>query len=264
MNDIEKLLLELYNNEDISIGAHGTALIKDEKYTKANEICKNGLMCRYDDLRRTVAFQDRGLIHAHGNIKFEELINYSYGNDKVGYVREIVRQGNVESFVPKKVDLEQVSYILAIPKDMKTTDEALYNTGKRQFATEYANNLEDLSIGKNKQLMGRQINPKYIVGYYINGDNSTFKSNPLFYGFKQAQQEGHLPELDFDAIKIENERIKQINEQKLIKSTQELGKETITEQKNTEIKRKFSTFLKDLVIRQNRAKDNKLEETRED
>ena len=238
-------------------------MIKDEKQTRAKEICQNGLMCRYGDIRRTVAFQDRGLIHAHGNIGYEDLISYSYGNDKVGYVYERVKHDKVESLVPKRVDLEQVSYILAIPKDMKTTDEVLYSTEKMQFATEYASNLEDLSIGKNKELIGRQINPKYIVGYYINGDNSTFKSNPLFYGFKQLQQE-EFPELDFDAIKKENEQIKQMNEQRLTKPTQELGKETITEQKNTGMKNKFSAFFKGLAIRKSRTNENKLEETREE
>ena len=62
-----------------------------------------------------------------------------------------------------------------------------------------------------KELMGRPIDPKYIIGYYMNGDISTFEYNSRFYGFKEGEKESDIPELNLEKIQEENERIKQKN-----------------------------------------------------
>ena len=90
---MEDILLQLYNNPDVSLGVHGTAAIKGKENETASKILKEGLMCRYGDIRRTVAFQNKGQIHAHGNIEYEELINYKYGYDRIGYINEEKQEG---------------------------------------------------------------------------------------------------------------------------------------------------------------------------
>lgn len=255
----------MYNNENISVGIHGTALIKDENHLKAKDICNNGLMCRYGDIRRTVALQDRGYIHSHGNIGFEDLTHYLYGKDRNGYVYETIKEGKVISQIAKPVSLEQVSFVFAIPKELKTTDEMVFSGEKRRFEMDYAENEVDLRLGKNKQLQGRPINPKYIVGYYLNGDINTFQSNLLFFGFKQ-QEESKLPIIDYEKIAKVNEDIKSKNLNEEVKSTQSLGKETLDKQKDTKEKVHFTTLIKDLISKariKNSINKNDMEETRE-
>lgn len=233
MDKIEDIILELYNNENISIGVHGTGILPDLEQKKARETCKNGLMCRYGDIRRTVALQDRGFIHAHGNISFDKLISYGYGENLKGYVYETQKEGQRTSYIPKTIDLEQCSFIVGIPTDMKTTDEEIFSENKKRFEMEYARSEEELRLGKYKELIGKTIDPKYIIGYYMNGDITSFRHNSKFYGFKEEEKEGELPKIDFEKIQEENERIKQINAERTEKSIQELGKETIEKQKQT-------------------------------
>lgn len=238
MNKIQEMIFQLYNNENISIGVHGTGILPDEEQKKAKDICKDGLMCRYGDIRRTVALQDRGYIHAHGNINYEELISYIYGKGSKGYLYEKEKVDGITSYIQKTIDLEQCSFIIAIPKEMRTTDEKIFSGPKQKFKKEYADNESELRLGSYKEQQGRPINPKYIVGYYMNGDITTFRHNSKFYGFKE-EKEGELPKIDFEKIKEENERIKQINAERAEKSTQELGEETIEKQKKQVRKKEF-------------------------
>ena len=214
-------------------------------------------MCRYGDIRRTVALQNRGMIHAHGNISFEELISYGYGKGSKGYLYEVEKEGNRISYIPKTIDLEQCSFIIAIPKEMRTTDEEIFCGPKQKFKKEYADNESELRLGSYKEQQGRPINPKYIVGYYMNGDINTFRHNSKFYGFKEAK-EGELPQIDLEKIEEENKRIKKINAEKDKKSTQELGRETMEKQKQTSKKKWISKIL-DMLTSKTKSNLNKNE-----
>lgn len=248
MDNIEKILEELYNNEAISLGVHGTALIPDEEHTEAKDICKKGLKCRYFDLRRTVAFQDRGMIHAHGNIEFKNLIHYSYGKDKKGYVYEEVKEGKMIRAYIREIQLEQISFIVAIPKEMETIDQDAFSESEMPFDKKYADTPEQLRIGSYREINGKTINPKYIVGFYVEGDISTFMPNSTFYGFKETEKDGEISfEIDYEAIENENEEVKQKNQEKTKKRAQEIGKEVLPYVENTKKKKSVSQFLKKLV-----------------
>ncbi len=261
---MEDILLQLYNNPDISLGIHGTAVIKGKEVETASKIIKEGLMCRYGDIRRTVAFQNKGQIHAHGNIEYEELINYKYGNDRKGYINEKKQEGKLTTYLPKEVELEQISIILAIPDAMKTTDEDIFSSPKKKYSMDYAKSESDLSLGKYKDLEGRAINPKYIVGYYINGDISTFKFNDIFYGFKQIDEKSGMPILDLEAISNLNEETKEKYKAIQEKSVQELGKETIENQKDTNGKKGIMDLIKGILKSRNKTQENEIKETRDD
>lgn len=259
MSKIEEIIFELYHNENISIGVHGTGIIPDNEQKRAKAMCNEGIMCRYGDIRRTVALQDRGKIHAHGNISLESLMNYTYKKHQKGYVNEIIQEDKLVEYTPKEIDLEQCSFVIGIPKEMQTIDEEIFLGQRARFNMEYARDQEDLRIGRYKGLEGRRINPQYVIGYYMNGDISTFQYSNQFYGFKKVDKESKLPELDLEKIQRVNEEIKQKNEEKIKKSTQELGKETIEEQKNTKEKRKiFHLF--DLMKRNVRTNQSQIKE----
>ncbi len=261
MEEIEKMILELYNNENISIGVHGTAMLPDKEEKRVKAMCSKGIMCRYGDIRRTVALQDRGMIHAHGNASLEELMQYTYKKYEKGYVSEMVKEDKLVRYIPKEIDLEQYSFLVGIPKEMQTTDKEIFSGPKERFAMEYAKNEEDLRIGGYKDLEGRPINPQYIIGYYKNGDIRTFQYNSKFYGFQNKEKENALPELDLEKIQKVNEEVRQKNEEKIKKSTQELGKETIEEQKDTKEKRKiFHLFdLMNRKVRMNQSQTKEVE-----
>lgn len=254
MNKIQEMIFQLYNNENISIGVHGTGILPDEEQKKAKEICRKGLMCRYGDIRRTVALQNRGMIHAHGNISFEELISYGYGKGSKGYLYEVEKEGKRITYIPKTIDLEQCSFIIAIPEEMRTTDEEIFCGPKQKFKKEYATDESELRVGTYNEQQGRPINPKYIVGYYMNGDITTFIHNSKFYGFKE-EKDGEFPQIDLEKIEEENERIKQINAERAGKSIQELGKETIEKQKQTSEKKGIFKIL-DRLINLTKSKSN--------
>lgn len=243
MDNIEKILEELYNNESISLGVHGTALIPDDEHTEAKDMCKKGLKCRYFDLRRTVAFQDRGMIHAHGNIEFENLIHYSYGKDKKGYVYEEVKEGKITRAYIKEIQLEQISFIVAIPKEMETIDQDAFSESEAHFDKKYADSPEQLRLGNNKEIKGKTIDPRYIVGFYVEGDISTFMPNSTFYGFKETEKDGKISfEIDYEAIENENEKVKQKNQEKAKKKAQEIGKEVLPYEKDTKKKKVYHNF----------------------
>lgn len=250
MEKPEDILLQLYNDENISIGIHGTAILPDREQQHAKNILENGLMCRYGDIRRTVSFQDRGMIHAHGNIAFSGLISYKYCKQQKGYLAEDKVNGKMIIRETKEIDLEQCSFIVAIPKEMSTIDDEIFSGPKQTFEREFANSIDDLRIGIYKENQGRPINPKYIVGYYMNGDISSFTFNSEFYGLEYDEK--NHPHLNLKKIQEENERMKRLNEQKVVKETQQLGKETIKEQNDTN---KFKHFIKSLLER-NRNENN--------
>ena len=261
---MKDILLQLYNNPDISLGIHGTAAIKGKENETASKILKEGLMCRYEDIRRTVAFQNKGQIHAHGNIEYEELINYKYGYDRKGYINEEKQEGKLTTYLPKEVELEQISVVLAIPDAMKTTDEDVFSGPKKRYSMDYAKSETDLSLGKYRNLEGRAINPKYIVGYYINGDISTFKCNDMFYGFKQIDEKSGIPILDLESMSKLNEETKEKYKEIQEKSVQKLGKETIENQKDTKNKQGIMDLIKGILKSKNQTKENESKGTRDE
>lgn len=222
MEEIKDILLQLYNNKDITIGAHGTAI--NPLSNQPQIICNEGLMCRYGDLRRTVAFQDRGLIHAHGNITFEDLLQYKYAKSQKGYINETKQIDNYIKNEVKEIDLDQCTFIFGIPSEQSTIDDNLFSGEKRKFKRECCYSKDELRLGTEQY--GRPINPKYIVGYYLNGDISTMQFNEKFYGFK-AKEKGvtSLAEIDTDKIREENENVKERNKQKECIDQEMLSKE---------------------------------------
>ena len=202
-------------------------------------------MCRYIDVRRTISFQNRGKIHAHGDIGLEELKRYSYKKKDIGYVSREITDEKCKSYESKAVKLTQCSFVVAIPQEMSTFDEELFCGSKQQFRTEYASSEDELKVGE--KYTGRPISPKYIVGYFFDGDISTFVGNSGFYGFKQRGEGQENLQLDLEKIKAANENAREKREEQKAKSTQELGKETIEEQKLTEQKGFFSKLIKSLT-----------------
>lgn len=255
MNKVEQMIFDLYNNENISVGAHGGSFVKDENHERQNDICNKGLMCRYGDIRRTVALQDRGKIHAHGDIEFEHLIKYYFMQHDKGYIKERRQEGNRYLYETKTIELEQTTFILAIPKEMRTIDEGLFCGPRQTFGRDYAKDETDLRIGRYRELEGRPIDPKYIVGYYMNGEIDSFKANHLFYGFKETEKEDEIPELDLEKIQKVNEETKILNEERQKKSTEELAKETLEKQKDSKTKGKMKNLL-DILLRKQRNKTN--------
>ena len=257
----KKLLEKLYDCDELSVGAHGAAVLPDNQKNGHNKYAdaflKKGLYYRYYDLRRTVAFQDRGKIHAHGNISLDELFNYDYSPE--GYLtvphEEIDTSGSLRviRLVYEKVPATQCTFVIAIPKEISTIDI-------EQLCSDDDGNPYPLSRlperdYKVSQLDGdrgyvcsqpnfRHLNPKYMVGYFMESNIDSFIFNEGFYGF--SINENGEPEIDFDKIHEANERAKKINEEREAK-TQRLGEETISQQKDTHKKLKMRDFLKNLL-----------------
>ena len=236
MDKIEAIITELYNNEDISLGAHGTSIIPGSDMPR--EICENGLMCRYGDIRRTVNLQDRGAIHAHGNISLEGLFNYDFHKHIFGYRNITQKEGKMTKYIPEEIELEQCSFLIAIPKELSTRDDALFTSGEKRFKREFATSLEDLRC--MQEMEGRTIDPKYIVGYFRNGDISTMVFNDKFYGFEERPKgDSNFPVISEEKVKKENESIREKNEEKMKKTTQELNQEaSLNETKRVGLKEK--------------------------
>ena len=83
--DLGEELFELYNNPNVSMGVHGAYHFQDFDASENSPYLTKGIRCRYGNANRTVSFQDRGKVHAHGNISFLDLITYSYGKQSERY-----------------------------------------------------------------------------------------------------------------------------------------------------------------------------------
>lgn len=221
--ELGNYLYELYNNPNVSIGIHGTYHRQDFDTSDNNPYFKEGIKCKYCDSRRTVAFQDRGYIHAHGNISFINLLNYNYGAQKDwmtcewkdnedGYSREF------KKYIGKDgTAVVQDNYIVVIPANMKTT--------------------EAVTDGK--------IPPKFILG--------TFRNSKWNIGcIERGAWDSFVRNSRFNLKEIEN-----LNEEYKTKSQEEvttdrLGKETIEEQQskeNVEAKLGLREKLEKLMLR---------------
>ena len=126
----------------------------------------------------------------------------------------------------ESVKLERLANMFDMLSDPNRLN-AVIKDDLRRIKKEYATDESELRVGTYNEQQGRPINPKYIVGYYMNGDITTFIHNSKFYGFKE-EKDGEFPQIDLEKIEEENERIKQINAERAGKSIQELGKERFT------------------------------------
>ena len=179
---IGERLWSLYSDPDISVGIHGTVdEAGSELWSEGSSIFKDGLGCAYSDLRRTVAFQDRGRVHAHGSISFLDLLSYNHPSssqkqplkvkklvehkERVGYgthAKEYIHWEEEEA--PAK----QYSVVVAIPKNVSTTDPAL--RGKEMTVKG--------SNGKPKRTIA--LKGEFIVGIISDSDPNTIIWNPSF------------------------------------------------------------------------------------
>lgn len=197
-------LYQLYNNPNVSVGIHGTYHSKDFDNSDNNPYFKEGIKCKYGDARRTIAFQDRGYIHAHGNISFIDFLNYNYGQrtewmtgkwrDKEGGGREF------QGYVGKNGEMVvQDNYIVVIPKNMKS--------------------IEVVVDGK--------IDTKFILG--------TFRNLEWHNGcIESGNWDSFLGNSRFNLREIErlNEEYKEKPQEEV--ATSKLGQETIQEQQDKE------------------------------
>lgn len=197
-------LYELYNNPNVSIGIHGTYHRQGFDNSDNNPYFKEGIKCRYSDSRRTVTFQDRGCIHAHGNISFMDLLTYNYGKQREWMTCEWNHNGTGPREFIKYVGIDgspvvQDSYIVVIPANMSTT----------QVVT-------DGKIAP-KFILGSVRNSEWRNGRIVGGNWDSFLGNSRF---------------NLREIESLNEEYKEKTQEEV--TTLKLGKETIEEQQSKE------------------------------
>ena len=174
--EVGEKLWELYDDPEISVGAHGTVAETDSDFgTESGSIMTEGLGCAFSDLYRTVAFQDRGRIHAHGNISFLDLVTYTYPHfdrDKPMTVRKTVehKQGIFTRYTKEDVPASQYTVIVAIPKSYKTYLEPSLLGGKVDVVDRLGRRKEQISA----------IKPEFIVGMARDGQVNDMVWNPRF------------------------------------------------------------------------------------
>lgn len=229
--ELGNYLYELYNNPNVSIGIHGTYHRQDFDTSDNNPYFKEGIKCRYGDSRRTVAFQDRGYIHKHGNISFIDLLNYNYGAQKDWMICEWEYKEDGYREFQKYIGKDgstvvQDNYIVVIPANMETT--------------------EVVTDGKipPKFILGTFRNSKWNRGYIEKGIWDSFVRNSRF---------------NLKEIESLNEEYETKSQEEV--TTDRLGKETIVEQQskeNVEAKLGLRENLKKLMSRlRNLSKDGK-------
>jgi hypothetical protein len=173
--EVGEKLWSLYEDPEISVGAHGTVEETDSDFgTETGSIMTEGLGCNFPDLYRTVAFQDRGMIHAHGNISFLDLLTYSYPHydDEPLKAKKTVmrREGIVTRYEDVEVPASQYTVIVAIPKSYRTYSEPSLLGGKVDVENR---------LGK-KKLRVSAIKPEFIVGMVRDGKVNDVVWNPRF------------------------------------------------------------------------------------
>lgn len=218
--DIGEKLWSLYSDPDISIGIHGTIAEADSAFgTENSPIFTSGLGCAYKDMRRTVAFQDRGRIHAHGNISFLDLLSYDYPsslqkqpltlekrikrNEKIGHGTHV---STITHFDKVDVPARQYSVIVAIPKTVSTTDSALF--GEEITVT-------DNNPFKNSQdKKAKTIKSEFIVGVISDSDPNSIVWSPSFDS-ERVKRFGHQRELEIQEkeLRQQEEERKQLEQQ---------------------------------------------------
>ena len=170
--EIGDRLWALFNDPEISIGIHGTLAEADSNLGSADStFLKDGLGCRHGDLRKTVAFKDRGMIHAHGNISFAELLSYGYPYKSLPLtVKKWVETEH--SFEKMDVSARKFSAIVAIPRSFDTFDGDLFS-GKKEIAIASP-------AYEGKKIDAKLLKPEFIVGVVSDSDMNSIVWNPNF------------------------------------------------------------------------------------
>ncbi len=220
--EVGEKLWTLYSDPDISVGIHGTIQeATPESMSPENTFFKNGVGCNYGDLRRTISFQDRGMIHAHGDVSFANLLSYDISQIPAGVpltVKKTVRkeEGKVVQYVDEEVPARRFNVIVAIPKNVKTTDKALRG-GKATIKTNNA-------FHEGEKREASALKSEFIVGIYADGDPNTIIWNPNFDAtkIKEFGQE-RVAEIQEETRRAEEEQA-QIRQQEQEKKTSLFGK----------------------------------------
>ena len=184
--DVGEKLWALFSDPEISVGVHGTVAETDSGLgSEDSPFFTTGVGCRYGDLRRTIAFQDRGRIHAHGNITFPELLSYNYPaslqKQPLTIKKTVPREETVDRGTHKQtilnmeeveVPAKQFSVIVAIPKSVGTTDPLLRGEEMKVAI----NN----PFAKGEQRAGAALRSEFVVGVMTDANPETIVWNPNF------------------------------------------------------------------------------------
>ena len=251
MDEALEMLKAIYDDEDITLGVHGTSLAHRTLEDTIQLILQRGLMCRYYDIRRTIGFQDPAYLTPISNLSFDTITHYSYCRRETGVVVENIKKGNITTIEIVDIPVDPVAFIFAMPAAIKTNSEELFAGPRQTFMVDFVNTEHELSSGKGFRREGRPIDPRYIVGYYTGEDIKTFVPNPKFYGFKEGTKGTSPQDLDFDKIKSINKAVRKQNRTSILemkqKRAQRLAAEALEEQKDTKAKKRVSARLKSLV-----------------
>lgn len=184
--DIGERLWSLFEDPEISVGIHGTIAEADSNLgSEDSPFFASGVGCRYGDLRKTIAFQDRGKIHAHGEISFPELLSYNHPaslqKQPLTLKKKIIQKKEVNYGTHKQtrtsleeieVPARQFSAIVAIPKSFETTDSSL----RGEAVTIAINN----PFAKDEQRSSLPLKGEFVVGVVSDSDPNNIVWNPSF------------------------------------------------------------------------------------
>ena len=228
--EIGEKLWALFSDPEISLGIHGTVDEVDSPTWSSNgPIFRTGLGCGYKDLRRTVAFQDRGKIHAHGDISFPGLLAYNYPailkkqplTLEKTIAKEEAMDGKTHTIIIHRyetveVPAKQYSAIVAIPKNVETTDPSL----RGEEITVKNNN----AFKKGQDKKARTIKGEFIVGIVSDSDPNTIVWNPDFDA-EQVKEFGRLreAELQEEAAQAERARNEELEKNQQAAATKPTG-----------------------------------------
>lgn len=177
--EIREKIRELYDDPDLSVGVHGTVGIPEEIFDgDSNSFFKRGIVSKYRDLRRTISFQDKGYVHAHGEATFDEIMNYDFPSRQRPHPLSLERQiKHVDEkctyYTTEQVPAKQFSVIVAIPKSVERLDDEILRD--KETKIDHAK-----SSYYKKDVIGEPLKPEFIVGLYTDGDPNTMIWNPDF------------------------------------------------------------------------------------
>ena len=196
-------LWSLYSDPEISVGAHGTAGGRDTEFgTENGSMMKYGIGCPYYDVRRTVSFQDRGRIHAHGELSVVDLLTYSFGDD-YNAISEIDMEAG-DSFVHGDVvPACQYTVIVAIPKNYGT-----YNNPDLMTEDKIPVKVRHHSISQPHK-MAWALRPEFIVGMVKEGRVNDIVWNPKFDAEHTRELSRKQAVINAEKAREEDERKKQ-------------------------------------------------------
>ena len=176
--NVGEKLWALYSDPDISLGIHGTIAATDSDYgTERSPFFKDGLGCRREDMRRTVAFQDYRF-RGHGEISFFTLLDYNYPScfrkeRPLTVARTVlVKDGKVSRFKDIDVPAKQYGVIVTIPKSFGPKDSDL-----RGKEIEIQSNIV---FNPGETVVASVLKPEFIVGVTTDSNPNTIVWNPGF------------------------------------------------------------------------------------